>query len=240
MRRFSVLLGAGVALLLGSTSPEASAQALGRFSKAEIFFEENATAGDLGVHFLVDGDPWHRIMIFRPDGESFVEVEVRGSSRVTGLTEIFSESAEPSFQNLSRAQFLARFPAGPYNLLGLTVDGRWLVGVATLTHSIPAAPKVVAPKEGAEVDHRQPLVIQWDPVANPPGSTIDAYQVIVEKDEEEERLRVLTIDMMKTDTSVTIPVGFLEPGREYKIEVLAIEKGGNKTITEVAFETKDE
>jgi len=89
------------------------------------------------------------------------------------------------------------------------------------------------------VDPSQPLVIRWDPVPNPTGSTIEAYQVIVEKDEEEERPRALLIDMAKTDASLTVPPGFLEPGKEYKVEVLAIEKGGNKTITEVSFETKE-
>jgi hypothetical protein len=91
----------------------------------------------------------------------------------------------------------------------------------------------------AEVDPRQPLTIRWDPVPNPQGSTIEAYQVIVEKDMEDEPLRVFTVDLLKTDTSVTLSPGFLEPGKDYQIEVLAIEKGGNKTISEIDFETKE-
>jgi hypothetical protein len=239
MRRLSVFLAAVVALILGAAAPEASAQEFLRFSQAKMIFEENATAGDMGVQFFLDGEAWHRVIVFRPDGDTLIDVEVKGNARGTGLTELFSESAEPSFDKLPRAQFLVRFPAGQYNYLGRTVDGRWLVGAATLTHNIPAAPKIVAPAKDAGVDPRQPLVIRWDLVPNPPGSTIEAYQVIVEKDEEDERLRVLSIDMAKTDTNVTVPAGFLEPGKAYKFEVLAIESGGNQTISEGSFETNE-
>jgi hypothetical protein len=113
------------------------------------------------------------------------------------------------------------------------------MGTATLTHNLPAAPRITAPVEDREIDSAQPLVVRWELVPNPPGSAIEAYQVIVEKDEEEERLRVFSIDMPKTATSVTVPAEFFEPGKEYKVEVLAIETSGNKTISEVSFETTD-
>ena len=64
-----------------------------------------------------------------------------------------------------------------------------------------------------------------------------SYHVTLEKDEDDERLRVLAIDMTHKDTSVTIPPGFLEPGKGYKVEVIAEETTGNKIITEVAFGT---
>lgn len=69
---------------------------------------------------------------------------------------------------------------------------------------------------------------------------IEAYQVIVEKDVEDEPLRVFTFDMTSADSSVTLSSEVLEPGKEYKVEVLAIESSGNKTITEVGFETEEE
>lgn len=236
-RALSVLLAAAIPLI--AAAPRASAQELRRFSKSQIFFEENATAGDLGVHFLVDGEAWERAIVFRPDGEIFVDVEVRGSSRVTGLTELFTESSEPPYTKVPRAQFLARFPTGQYNFLGRSVEGKLMVGTGTLTHAIPAPPKVLAPAVDSEVDATQSLVIRWDLVPNPAGSTIEAYQIIVEKTEEGERLRVFTIDLKKTDTSVTLPLGFLEPGKGYNIEVTAIEAGGNRTFVEVPFDTKE-
>lgn len=33
------------------------------FDVAEIFFELNDTDGDLGIHALIDGDPWKRLTI---------------------------------------------------------------------------------------------------------------------------------------------------------------------------------
>jgi hypothetical protein len=39
--------------------------------------------------------------------------------------------------------------------------------------------------------------------------------------------------------SVTVPPEFLERGREYGFEVLAIERGGNQTITQSAFVTEE-
>ena len=85
-------------------------------------------------------------------------------------------------------------------------------------------------------------MIEWETVADPdaPDSVVVAYQVIVEKDEDEERLRVWTVDMRPEDTSVTVPPGFLEPGKAYKFEILVEETSGNKVITEVEFETEEE
>jgi hypothetical protein len=38
---------------------------------------------------------------------------------------------------------------------------------------------------------------------------------------------------------VTVPAELLEPGTEYGFEVLAIEEGGNQTITESCLVTAD-
>ena len=38
-------------------------------------------------------------------------------------------------------------------------------------------------------------------------------------------------------TRVTVPGEFIQAKREYKFEVLAIEKSGNQTITEGSFKT---
>ncbi|MGH3476901.1 MAG: fibronectin type III domain-containing protein [Nocardioidaceae bacterium] len=77
-------------------------------------------------------------------------------------------------------------------------------------------------------------MISWQPGAQPAGVEIVSYQVIVER---ENPLRVFSVDLPATTTSVTIPAEFLEPGTQYKVEVLAIEASGNQTITEVEFTT---
>jgi hypothetical protein len=45
--------------------------------------------------------------------------------------------------------------------------------------------------------------------------------------------------MLSTDGAVTLPAQLLEPGKAYKVEVLAVETSGNKVITEVPFETAE-
>jgi hypothetical protein len=87
------------------------------------------------------------------------------------VTELFFESAEPSFADLPLDQLLLRFPQGNYRFEGVTVAGARLAGMATLSHTIPAGPKVVAPAEGATLAPNAPVVIDWNPVTQPfPGN----------------------------------------------------------------------
>lgn len=82
----------------------------------------------------------------------------------------------------------------------------------------------------------QPItVIAWNPVANPPGSTIVGYEVIVEGGTPE---RTFDVKVPAATTSVTVPAEFLAPRTDYNFEVLAIEAGGNQTITEGSFTTE--
>jgi hypothetical protein len=46
------------------------------------------------------------------------------------------------------------------------------------------------------------------------------------------------ITLPASKTRVTVPPEFLEPNTVYLFEVLAIEEGGNQTITESSFETE--
>jgi hypothetical protein len=211
------------------------------FSDRKIIIEVNATAGDGGIQIFVDAEGWNRLQIADPNRTVIFEVTGSGSVGVTGVTELFFESAEPSFEDLPLDQLLARFPAGNYTFSGTTVDGRQLSGKATLKHNIPAGPIVVSPEEGESVDPQSPVVIDWEPVTEPfPGTdlpvTITGYQVIVER-VRPAPLLVFSVFLPATVTSVTVPPEFLEAGADYIFEVLAIEASGNQTITESSFET---
>jgi hypothetical protein len=103
------------------------------------------------------------------------------------------------------------------------------VGTATLTHAIPDGPNV-----SATVGPNNLLVISWDAVTGtPPGFPavpidIAGYQVIVGSFE---------VTLPDTATSVTVSPEFvasLAPGQQ-PFEVLAIEAGGNQTLTEGTF-----
>jgi hypothetical protein len=56
--------------------------------------------------------------------------------------------------------------------------------------------------------------------------------VIVER---ENPLRVYQVELPASQTSVTIPSEYLEPGIEYLLEIQTIERNGNQTISEHNF-----
>jgi len=205
------------------------------FSKTKIIIEVNATDGDAGIQIFVDAAGWTRLEVFDPNGQKILDVSGSGSVGMQGVTELFFESAEPSFEELPLDELLARFPEGQYTFVGMTVDGQALTGKATLTHNIPDGPVIVSPQEDAAVDPNN-AVISWNSVTTPAGIKIVGYQVIVAR--EKPTLRVFSVDVSSTTTSVTVPPEFMEPKTAYKYEVLAIEAGGNQTISERQFKTR--
>jgi hypothetical protein len=208
------------------------------FTDARIIIEVNSTDEDAGIQLFLDGEAWQSVTLIGPDGRKLLDLVSRGRLERLGLTELFFETQEPSFDEVPLEEFLARVPAGPYRVVGTTIEGKRIVGTAILTHNIPAGPVVLAPRDGAVV-HPEDAVIVWLPVTRPRGIDIRGYQVIVER--EDPRLLIFTVDLPATATSVRIPREFLESsaeeGLELKFEVLAIEAGGNQTITEGFFET---
>jgi hypothetical protein len=149
-----------------------------------------------------------------------------------GLTELFYESDEPSFDTLTFNQILALFPAGTYRFIGEGENGDEMVGTAHLTHDIPNGPVILSPAPGGLVD-RNNVIISWLPVKSPAGIQILRYEVVIEKGG-----RTFDVDVPPGTTSVTVSKEFLKPGTRYLFEVLAREVSGNQTITEGSFETK--
>ncbi len=92
-------------LVAGAFVPDARSDPTIPFAEAEIFFELNNTDGDLGIHALIDGDAWKQLEIMGPSDFRLLEVEGQANLEVQGLTEIFFESAEPPFDELSPAEF---------------------------------------------------------------------------------------------------------------------------------------
>ncbi|WP_109508530.1 hypothetical protein [Nocardioides speluncae] len=232
-----VTLAAGVPGAIATTGaderPADQRRAL-PFTKSKLLFELNATARDMGVQALLDAEGWETAQIYSPDGKLLLRVRADGSIGKIGVTELFFESAEPSLDDLPKAKLFKMFPEGRYAIVGRTPEGRMIVGAAELTHDIPAAAAVVKPREGALVDRRN-TVIDWKPVTRPAGIDIVGYQVIVER---EDPLRVLSVDVPRWVTRVVVPPQFLQYGTDYKLEVIAIERGDNQTITESEFRTR--
>ena len=84
--------------------------------------------------------------------------------------------------------------------------------------------------------------MRWRRVPPPNGSPIIAYQVlVVEPHTGVTALPNVTLDVMMPPTAnrLRVPAGFLQPDTEYEWEVLAIEQGGNQTLSSSTFTTSD-
>ncbi len=232
MHALAVLI-AGIVLLVGVKATAQQGASPLTFPVSQIYFEYNFTAQDLGIQVSLDGESWKELEIVGPGGNRLLDLEGKGSVGFLGLTELFFESVEPSFDELTFDEILALFPEGKYQFLGETVEGRRMVGSANLTHDIPDAPVILSPEVGGRLDPNN-AVISWKPVTTPAGIKILRYQVIAER---QQGPRVFQVDVAPNTTSVTIPKEFLKPASKYICEVLAKEVSGNQTISECSFET---
>ncbi|MDH3402638.1 MAG: hypothetical protein OES32_02015 [Acidobacteriota bacterium] len=244
------------ALILGLAGPAAQARDDGEipFSVSEIYFELNDTDGDLGIHSLIDGEPWKFLSIEGPDERQNLNIRVKSNLRRQGLTELFFESAEPPFDELPPEEFFGRFPEGVYEVEGLTLEGDELESETVVTHLMPA-PVENFTVNGEELPEdcdedpvpavSEPFVIDWDPVtlSHPEIGRTDEpievvrYEVIAER--EEPTLVKFTILLPPDVTEVELPAGLAKEGEEWKVEVLTREESGNQTATESCFEVGD-
>ena len=225
---------AAVVLVFGLASTQVQAKTV-QLDDTAIRIEINDTDGDAGIQIFLDGEGWDSMTVTDPDGNTILDISAVGSVGIQGITELFFESAEPSFEEQPLEELLELFAEGIYRFDGMTTEGDTLKGKARLTHALPDGPVLVSPGEDDEVDPDN-TVIEWEPVADPQGSTIVGYEVVVER--ETGSLRVFSAEVGPETTSVTVPPEFLQPGTEYKFEVLAIEASGNQTISEREFETE--
>jgi len=236
IRMLPVFLLAVASLALGAASQGAWAAP---FSAAKIIFEVNATDGDAGIQVFLDGEPWKNVKIFNPDKVQIAEFQAQGGPMNLegfGLTELFSESNEPPFEDFPLQDVLDLFPEGKYEFKGTTVGGASLKSIATLSHVIPCGPEIVSedtlPFDEAIIEWT-PVTNELDPATEECGESTDVdivgYQVIV---------GTFQVTLPASATQVTVPPEFLEPNTVYLFEVLAIEASGNQTITEGSFETE--
>lgn len=204
-----------------------------RLDDTAIFFEINDTDGDAGIQLFLDGEGWDSMQVRDPDGDVILNIAAEDSIGLQGITELFFESAEPSFDVQTLDELLALFPEGTYRFKGTTTGGRKLKGKARLTHALPNAPNFLRPQENQPVFFDD-AVVEWQLVPDPPGSRIVGYEVIVENEDD----RTFAVELPRAGRSIRLPPEFMEPNTEYKVEILAIEKSGNKTISEREFTTR--
>ena len=204
-----------------------------RLEGAEFFSEYNASDRDAGVQVSLDGDGWEWIEIYNPAGKRIYRFAVDNVAMKIGITELFFESSEPSFEVLPFAELLKMYPEGKYEFVGKTVEGEKFESKTTLTHKIPAGP-VASPAAHTVVDPEN-TVIAWEPVTRPEGIHIVSYQVTVERNNP---LRIFDVQNLPSSAKyMKVPPEFLEYDTSYQFEVLAREESGNQTITVGFFKT---
>ena len=255
---------AGLAILTVVASPAIADDDETPWDVAEVFFELNDTDGDLGIHALVDGGPWKSLRIEDHNERRILNVRARSRLRRQGMTEIFFESAEPTFDELPPEEFFRRFPAGVYEVEGIALDGSELESETRITHAMPAppVPMVNGIPAAQQCDDEEPgydapiivaddYVISWADVVlthptlgspqSSPDITIVNYEVVVETDLEspdgDEFTTVISAIVPPDVTSMTIPAEFLEQSDTFKYEVLAREASWNQTAIESCFLT---
>jgi hypothetical protein len=244
----TMLLAAGS--LCGPVVQEAHAA---KFKVANIHFETNASACDMGIQIGFDTEGITEGVVKDPNDRRVYSFESAGGMKATGgQTEGFLEGVEPQItellaalgcepsdeeEEISLAELFAAWPAGLYTFKGQG-GGATYRDQDRLTRHIPAGPKIVAP-ENATIVPDAPVLIRWRPVTKPIVPTLGpvtvvGYHIIVVEDGGE-ALPQLDVDVPSSETSVKVPAQYLRPNTVYQFEVLATEQSGNQTITEGFF-----
>jgi hypothetical protein len=254
---------AGAALVLGAgTTVVTATEPCDDFGECKVLVEINATDGDIGFHFLVDGDDLNSARIDDPNGTKVFEDQAKGPLREQKLTETFAESAEPlcwpdpeaeeDEEIVTLEEFLERWTPGTYLFSGMSDEGEKSEGESELTYELPAAPSdlefdgsVISWAEGddlgncasaAELDLLVPELL---PV-HPEDVSVAAWEIVLEPDVEdgdptgalEFTIRVTGDVAVK---AVSVPAEYLAAlpdDTPVKIEVGAIGIDDNATFSE--------
>lgn len=200
---------AAVPLLFGAAITDSRAtEPCGDFGECKALVEINASDGDIGFHFLMDGDDLVSARIDDPEGTKVFEDKAYGPLREQKLTETFAESAEPlcwedpeadeDEEIVTLEEFLERWPAGTYVFSGDGEGGEKSEGETELTYELPAAPadldfdgSVISWDAGDDLGECASFAELDDLVANatlpvhPEDVTVAAWEVVLEPDVED-------------------------------------------------------
>jgi len=210
-RKLPAFLKAGIAIALGTGATVAVAtEPCDDFGECKALIEINSTDGDIGFHFLMDGDDLNSARIDDPDGVKVFEDKAKGPLKEQKLTETFAESAEPLCWNdpdadpedledvVSLEEFLERWTPGTYLFTGKGDEGEVSEGETELTFELPAAPadldfdgSVISWSAGddlgncADYDELMKLVTDGILPTHPVAVEVDAWEVVLEPDLED-------------------------------------------------------
>ena len=210
---------------------------------ANLFIEDNAGDGDIGVHGYFDDHGWTELCVFDPAGKMILHVVPEGRMGDLGIAGVFFESREPDYADWDFAALKAAWPEGDYSLRALGSDGELLTGAAWFTHALPMMPVIITPPTVPEPEDNPPVVplgditVEWQPVSQTQDGaplSLRAYQVWINKDNHEDKHGFsrpnFDVHVGPDTTSFVVPAAFFEAGGIYEVEVVAIEESGNQTI----------
>ncbi len=201
---------AATVAVMGITTMVATAtEPCGDFGECKVLIEMNTTDGDIGFHFLVDGDDLVKDEVRNPDGKKIFKARAKREFREQFFTELFVESAEPPCFDpgddedfVTLEEFLERWEAGTYVFTGKGDEGEKSEGETELTYLLPAAPDLTSGTFGfdgsviswgagddlgkcATFEELAALVPAVLPV-HPKYVEVDAWEVVFEPDVDDE------------------------------------------------------
>ena len=205
--------------------------------ECKALIEINATDGDIGFHFLMDGDDLIKSEVQNPDGQKIFEAIAKKEEREQFMTETFVESAEPlcwdspdaeeDDEIVTLEEFLELWTPGFYEFIGKGEEGEMVSGETVLTHYLPAAPdelefdgSVISWESGddlgecATFEELTALVDSDVLPLHPSIVTVAAWEVVFEPDVEDgdptgSLKFTIRVAGDIDDTEVTVPAQYL-------------------------------
>jgi hypothetical protein len=255
IRLLAVLLVPMVALILGTTawpvwaSGWAIEECEDGLDESAVFFEFNSTDCDVGIQFFWDGPAWKWMIVKDEHRRAVLDVFPLQQVRAVGLTEGRFEGDEPKVIENGECDltnsgilgaiedFIRQYKDGEYTFKGKAVEERCLLlGEAELTYNI-LQPVVFTDTSLPNISWTAP-----SGVLLPPGSSeVVGYEIVIELvvEASDEQVFKETTTLPGDATSYEVSDTFMNlinspPGDivELKIEILADEPSGNRTITE--------
>ncbi len=199
------------------------------FEEAKVVFEQNATDEDVEVVFEIKGGDsgLSKLKIESPDGRTVVDFSAPDATTL-GMRSFRMESPEPKdFPAIKKA-----YPEGVYTFTGVTTDGQHYKSQSELSHYLPDIITFLNPPAEAEDVSFENLEIKWSPIEGVAGYILEL--------EDEETGAVVGAELPATVNSFSVPAGFLQPEREYKISIASKTEAGNLSFLENSFETAGE
>jgi len=253
---------AGAMVAIAITTVATATEPCGDFGECKVLIEMNTTDGDIGFHFLVDGDDLLKVKGMNPDGKKFFKADAKKELREQFFTETFVESAEPLCKPglgdpdddvVTLEEFLERWSPGTYVFKGKADEGEKPEGETELTYELPAAPSGLG-FDGTKISwaagvdlgecatemELAALVPDVLPI-HPKYVVVDAWEVVFEPDVDDgDSLGQLKFTIRVAGDigtkEVTVPAEYLADlpdDTPAKIEVGAIGGEDNATFTEI-------